>query len=226
MAWSKKEEEYLKENYGNIKVKDLSIYLNKPYANITHKAFRMGLYSNIKYQIRNTYIIKQIENLGFKIIGEYRGVKEKTIFLCPFCRKEFITTPQKIATKHTRSCGCTSNGKRSGTKYLSGTFLNRWRRGAIARNINIKISDNELEQKLIEQDFKCALSGLKLITGYIPLIDITASIDRIDSSKEYSIDNIQWVHKDINMMKQSYTQEQFINYCRMVVKNAELPISY
>lgn len=49
----------------------------------------------------------------------------------------------------------------------------------------------------------------------------TASLDRINSSIGYTIDNVQWVHKKINMMKMDLSQEEFINYCRLVVKNNE-----
>ncbi len=43
-----------------------------------------------------------------------------------------------------------------------------------------------------------------------------ASLDRIDNTKGYTIDNIQWVHKDINWMKGTFTQDQFIELCGSV----------
>jgi hypothetical protein len=47
----------------------------------------------------------------------------------------------------------------------------------------------------------------------------TASLDRIDSSKGYVIDNVQWLHRDINMMKQRFSQEYFINICKHIAEN-------
>ena len=47
----------------------------------------------------------------------------------------------------------------------------------------------------------------------------TASLDRIDSSKGYTTDNIQWVHKDINIMKNDYGNDYFIEICKKVAKN-------
>ena len=47
----------------------------------------------------------------------------------------------------------------------------------------------------------------------------TASLDRIDSSKGYVPGNIQWVHKDVNWMKGSFTQEYFVNICKKISKN-------
>jgi hypothetical protein len=47
----------------------------------------------------------------------------------------------------------------------------------------------------------------------------TASLDRIDSSKGYTKNNIQWIYKPINSMKRDYTQERFIELCKLVAKN-------
>ena len=42
------------------------------------------------------------------------------------------------------------------------------------------------------------------------------SIDRIDSNKGYSRDNIQLVYPKINMMKFTYSQDEFIDLCKRV----------
>lgn len=46
---------------------------------------------------------------------------------------------------------------------------------------------------------------------------MTASIDRIDSSKGYTKDNIQWVHKNVNIMKMDQTMDQFLYICKKIV---------
>jgi hypothetical protein len=71
---------------------------------------------------------------------------------------------------------------------------------------------------LAQQDGRCALSGICLVTSG-DFKEITASIDRIDSSKGYTIDNVQLVHKDINMMKQAFEQSYFISLCQKVAGN-------
>lgn len=67
----------------------------------------------------------------------------------------------------------------------------------------------------IKQDKKCALTGLPLSFTKTSL-GISASIDRIDSSKEYILENIQLVHKDINLMKNHFKEEYFIEMCSLV----------
>jgi len=75
----------------------------------------------------------------------------------------------------------------------------------------------------IKQNKKCALTGLDIkfgvrndkITGTYE--ETTASLDRIDSSKGYVKGNIQWVHKDINIMKNDFNVDKFKKLCKMVI---------
>ena len=43
-----------------------------------------------------------------------------------------------------------------------------------------------------------------------------ASLDRIDSSKGYVKDNIQWVHKDVQIMKNKFSEDYFKQICCLV----------
>ena len=71
----------------------------------------------------------------------------------------------------------------------------------------------------IKQNKKCALSGLDIeFSRKLKDGTTTASLDRIDSSKGYIQNNVQWVHKDINRIKQNLDQEKFIELCKMVAK--------
>jgi sigma54-dependent transcription regulator len=71
---------------------------------------------------------------------------------------------------------------------------------------------------LAQQGGRCALSGSCLVTRGA-FKEITASIDRIDSLKGYTMGNVQLVHKDINMMKQAFEQSYFISLCQKVAGN-------
>lgn len=75
----------------------------------------------------------------------------------------------------------------------------------------------------IEQNRKCALTGMEL---YIPVNASeylerkgTASLDRINSDEGYVVGNVQWVHKDVNRMKNIYSQDYFLHICRLIAKN-------
>ena len=65
------------------------------------------------------------------------------------------------------------------------------------------------------QNRKCALTGLPLQISTRSHLN-SASIDRIDSSIGYTLSNVQWVHKHVNFMKGSYSQEYFIQMCKLI----------
>jgi hypothetical protein len=156
------------------------------------------------------------ETLSMKLLEPLKGVNCKHNFECPYCKSIFITTPTKVDSGHTKSCGCVAIGRRTGSEYFSGDFLSRCKRGAKARNIKWQLSNNDLDIIIKTQNFRCNLTNEILIYGYIPLNEYTASIDRIDSSKNYTKNNVQILHKNVNLAKQSLTQLEFITLCKKV----------
>jgi hypothetical protein len=76
----------------------------------------------------------------------------------------------------------------------------------------------------LKQNRKCVLSGIELKFSELSSTHTsvrTASLDRIDSTKGYVPGNVQWVHKKINLMKQSLADEDFIYFCKKVAENNE-----
>lgn len=69
-----------------------------------------------------------------------------------------------------------------------------------------------------KQNGKCMLSGLELAFGISDKVIQTASLDRIDSSKGYIRGNVQWVHKNVNWMKQDFSDDEFIEMCKRIVE--------
>jgi hypothetical protein len=49
--------------------------------------------------------------------------------------------------------------------------------------------------------------------------DYTASIDRINSREGYLLNNIQWVHKNVNQMKWTFTKSELIQWCKLILEN-------
>jgi len=68
------------------------------------------------------------------------------------------------------------------------------------------------------QKRKCALSGMDLEFGCSDKIEQTASLDRIDSSRGYVKGNVQWVHKNVNWMKQDFSDDEFLKMCKRIVE--------
>lgn len=146
-------------------------------------------------------------------------------------------TTGKLNYGHKTSCGCGANRHKrnhkrgsnhknwTGFKDISGSIWHRIETSAEKRGINFDISIEEAWNIFIGQDKKCALSG-ESISFAEDSEDLrnglnTASLDRIDSSKGYTKDNVQWVHVKINYMKQWFDQNEFIELCKKVAEHAK-----
>ncbi len=130
-------------------------------------------------------------------------------------------------------CGNSQRGKDNGNfkgyEEIPGKYLKMVNR--INKNNGYPKSDITLKylwELYKKQNKKCAISGLdisflsiKCSWGY----RTTASLDRIDSERGYMIDNVQWVHKHINIMKNEYPIGLFISLCKLVSNmNTNKPI--
>lgn len=128
-----------------------------------------------------------------------------------------------------RSCGCdksryekmtgSGNGKFRGYKDIRGTVWSHIKNGALNRGIQFLIQIEEVWELYEKQGRRCALTGMPIVFSKLRE-NSTASLDRIDSTKAYTLDNVWWVHKDVNIMKNIYTAEYFVDICRLVAIHA------
>lgn len=76
---------------------------------------------------------------------------------------------------------------------------------------------NELRDLAAKQEYKCAYTNETLIPG------LNMSLDHIvsrfnDSTLAGEVENLQWVTKDINMVKNKYSHNEFIALCGAIYK--------
>jgi len=134
------------------------------------------------------------------------------------CGNKIKLKAQKITQRI--SCGCLHRQTREnhrdwcGHGEISGGHFSQIRANAELRNIYFNISIEYIWDLFLKQERKCALSGQVL--SFYP--EKTASLDRKDSSKGYSEENVQWVHKLINHSKMAMTDEQYVEQCYKVCK--------
>jgi len=119
-----------------------------------------------------------------------------------------------------------NNCCKKGYGEITGTFWANVKNGAKARNIPFEITVEYAWQLFLDQGQRCALTNATLIfcgrkKSNPTRTRTTASLDRIDSTKGYTKDNVQWTLKKINMMKQSLSQKEFIELCKMVTNHAK-----
>jgi len=143
--------------------------------------------------------------------------------LCPECkipqdylRKNYALESLKL-NKLCKKCSNqkTDNCHRGMYERIRISWYEKNKKGAELRGLYFDITLQDIWDMYQKQDGKCALSGLDIDWASVGSIH-TASIDRIDSSKGYILNNVQLVHKDINFMKQQFSQDYFIEMCQLV----------
>ena len=118
-----------------------------------------------------------------------------------------------------KSCGCAKNKKGENSSTFSGykeIYGRQWwqiKRNTEKRSIDFKLTIEEAWALYEKQGRLCKLTGQPI---YFGSKNWTASLDRIDSNKNYTLENVQWVHKDINKIKMDLSTDYFKQLCKMV----------
>ena len=167
-------------------------------------------------------ITGQIIN-NIKVIKLIPDNKKYPKWLCEcHCKETFAATYSELKRGRYGCWECRNEfislSKRKGYKEISGDFWDRTKRSAKVRNLEFNISIEDVWNLFLQQNRKCALTGIdiKFNPRKSKLKEATASLDRIDSSKGYIIDNVQWVHKVINNLKMDLDEQEFIDWCNKV----------
>lgn len=133
-----------------------------------------------------------------------------------------VAAPTLVAGTST-SCGCSwkENSKFNsvhwkGVGEISASYWYSIEKHAEDRGLLVLVSALQAWELFLQQDRKCALTGEVLVFSSFRSLDTTASLDRVDSKSNYTIDNIQWIHKDVNRAKWDLSQEKFIEICNKV----------
>lgn len=173
---------------------------------------------------------------------EQTKIQQACIWLC-LCNKELggcgltkYIVGGSLTNGSTKSCGCGVDIARYGNKRnnksyeeISGEYWSSIKLGAKSRDIDFNITIQEAWELVEKQNYKCNLSGIhltfkrysKMESGKVIFITGTASLDRIDSSKGYTKENCQWIHKDINWMKNDMKQNEFIEMCNNIADHSK-----
>ena len=142
------------------------------------------------------------------------------------CGRNTTKPASNLLRGHTTSCGCLKEQcgpeslKWTGQGLISGRMWAQIKNNAKSRNHTFELSLEQAWRVFQDQGGKCAISGVLIEFQESKYARSgTASLDRKDSSKGYDKDNVQWVHKTINIMKNTLTDEEFIWWCKAVALN-------
>lgn len=186
-------------------------------------------YSRAKNLLGNIYgdykVINKLPTLIDKS-GNYYAMWECECILCGY--KKGFRKKNLVRKNRNPTCKCNLSKKQSelakktfrrGTKNITGTYWCSLRNSANRRKIKFNITIEEAQDLLENQNFKCSLTNIPLTMNIDEYQNNTGSLDRIDPNECYTLENVQWVHRDLNYMKYTLLQEEFINYCKLVAEN-------
>ena len=148
---------------------------------------------------------------------------------CSICNAIYTTTfPNSVSCSV--KCAGLYRGNLKRSKYKAdpslkfNALVNRKLESAFKRskekNQDFDISTDYIHSLYIKQNKKCALTGIELtfITKKEKVLT-NLSIDRIDSSKGYTKDNVQLVCTVVNLMKLDLDLNEFKRWCQLIANN-------
>jgi hypothetical protein len=162
-------------------------------------------------------------------------IKQRGSMICSHCRIEKPLThfrPYKNKcnrqyTSYSNSCfECNKTRHKKCERKTSTRIdqkLGQLLSGARARSIRDNKVFNLTKQFLIDlfnkQEGKCFYTGLDLLAYNNSSNDLCVSIDRINSTKDYTTDNVVFCCWIINRIKTDLSIKDFVNYCSLIVNN-------
>jgi hypothetical protein len=161
--------------------------------------------------------LKDQEIEKWTVLEYVGGPKSKWRCRC-ICGRIVDVRGENLRNRSSKQC-VSCNGRKY-TGQISGWMFNRIKNRARKDNLEFDLTKEYMWDIFENQQGKCAISGVSI--GFADSAreqwsgKTTASLDRKDSSSGYIVDNVQWVHKHINMMKQNHTDEYFIKMCTIV----------
>jgi hypothetical protein len=154
----------------------------------------------------------------------------RPIWLCRCdCGIEIEVLGKYLRNGDTRSCGCYSTGNAHNRDAAGDITLSFWTprvKQVIRRGIPFEITRQQGWKLCLAKGGRCALTGVEI--KFSPNIRDTrgaqtASLDRKDSRFGYTIGNIQWIRKKINIMKNMMNDTEFIRRCELIVQHHMMP---
>lgn len=146
-------------------------------------------------------------------------IKSNKSTRCKICNlNEYIINSQEGVKRFGQK-----NPNYRGSEDVPGRWLSRAKSNAEVRDLCFNVTLEDLQHQWEVQKGLCFYSGVPLIFAKdgetcdtVKHISMVASLDRTDSSKGYTADNITWVSKTINYLKMDLSSDQFIKVCELV----------
>jgi len=137
-----------------------------------------------------------------------------------------ISRAEKNTAKRAYNCNaCVSKAQRKRNMTEVGYKANLWqnlRSNAARRNIPVHIEKSDIQRLYDTQRGLCSVTGLPMQFSAVEKgkNSYAVSVDRIDNTRGYSLDNIRLVCARVNLMKMELSDEQMQFWCRVILEGA------
>ncbi len=197
--------------------KEIAKYLNRSKGSIQVHCYRRKL-------LKKDYFleIKNEDRFGSLVVKSKSCIRKRhQYYWCQCdCGNLVSIRSGSLGENNSTTCGKCFDGNQRQLGNISRLWFTRIKKAAQNRKLEFKLTMQMLDDLLSYQKKQCVYTKLPIfISNNYDGLGSTASLDRIDSTKGYIIDNVQFVHKDINWMKKDFDEKHFIKLCKLVSNN-------
>lgn len=165
------------------------------------------------------------------------GIRPRRVWYCECeCGNKVLRDTAELRSCRTKakSCGCWQREivtSRSRILFgdLHGGYICQIRNAAKRRNLEFSVSGEYLWELYLQQNKRCALTGVLIDFGkpgkkgirkaHMGGVAPTASLDRIDSGKAYVPGNVRWLHKTVNKIRWELSDDELLSWCNLILEH-------
>lgn len=196
--------------------------------NPSNTYYKRGVCRNCKEQEYRNQVLS-IENENFKVIGiDIEGTKKnprhtKYFVQCKKCGKIFSRRASVIrnSLSSIQCSNCRHIRYNKPLNVLEYKAYCYYRTGAKSRDLEWNLSEEQFKKLIKDNCVYCGNQATKRKTvSYRDECEEINGIDRIDSTKGYTIDNCVSCCSKCNLMKSNFTKEDFLNHISKIYKHS------
>lgn len=125
---------------------------------------------------------------------------------CNLCGDDNVNNFYKSSKTRCKKCKIEKSNEWINKNFVKSQLLQAKHR-AKRDGLIFEIDINFINRKLIEQDYRCKLSGIEMVMTNNKWNSL--SFDRLDSNIGYTVDNTILVTKFVNISKNTYSVHEF-----------------
>lgn len=158
----------------------------------------------------------EVDGILFSTELEWREYKDDIAFL-DYALSRALIPPAKTDAQRRAELHDSLKERNDPEFFVIKKYYSQVKSGAKQRNIPFLISKEEMVEVFVKSNRRCAITGMSL--NFYPTANNLASLDRIDPFGPYSVENVQVVTADVNVMKSSFGSNAFSALCKVIALN-------